>query len=147
MLWESQLMLFLTLLRMGSCHGFSCEGWWFLALEVWKRRGISGMVLMIEGGGSFLSKSWLLKKVEFHLLWFCLVYIFVDRYFFYVLDSLMGMVSSVKVFFGYWIVKKGNDFSFGLDVFVLWSWYLKEDVYLSSCSFFCYVDDQWWIFW
>ena len=95
----------------------------------------------------FLVMNWLLKKVEFHLLWFCLVYIFVDRYFFYVLDSLMGMVSSVKVFFGYWIVKKGNDFSFGLDVFVLWSWYLKEDVYLSSCSFFCYVDDQWWIFW
>ena len=95
----------------------------------------------------FLVMNLLLKKVEFHLLWFCLVYIFVDRYLFYVLDSLMGMVSSVKVFFGYWIVKKGNDFSFGLDVFVLWSWYLKEDVYLSSCSFFCYVDDQWWIFW
>ena len=55
--------VYLTLLmRMGSCHGLNCEGKWFLKWSwYWNRRAI-------------LAKSWILKKVKFHLLWSCLVY-------------------------------------------------------------------------
>ena len=66
-------LFFTLLLRIGCCDCLNCEGCGFLALEFWTRKGISEMVFLIETGGFFLAMNWLLKNVEFHLSWSCLV--------------------------------------------------------------------------
>ena len=88
--WDAVMI---SVLKDGDLRLLNSDFWY--GLDDWKRivinrrRVVSDIVLMFEGGGSFLEMSSFLKKVKFHLSWLFLLWFWSlmdNDYFIYGLD-------------------------------------------------------------